>query len=149
MKVGPSEKVTFTVTISNNMPNDIHQVFVTDMFPAELRPVNIESSVGSAWIGGQAGIAELGDMAQGAGAIVKIAAVMGPNVDPEDIVTNRAGVFYQESVALQSEVKLNDELMEPAMLPETGVQLVLPIGAGLVLLGTIAGLRRLRLVRLG
>ena len=146
IKVGPGEMVSFTVSISNNMPNDIHQVFVTDMFPEELTPTDIESSVGIAWIGDQFAVADLGDIAQGQGATIKIMAMTDLNLDPDDIVTNRAGVFYGESVALQDEVRLNDESVEPKTLPETGTQLALPLGAGIVLLGAIVGLRRLRLI---
>jgi len=146
IKVGPGETVSFTVTISNNMPNDIHQVFVTDMFPEELTPTDIETSVGTAWIGGQFAAADLGDIGQGQGAVVEITAVMDPNLDPDDIVTNRAGVLYDESVALQATVTLNDESMMPATLPDTGIKFGLPLGAAVVLLGAIVGLRRMRLI---
>ena len=147
-QVGPGETVSFTVTISNEMPNDIHEVFVTDMFPAELVPTDIESSVGAAWVGGQLAAASLGDMAQGQAATVKIVAVADPNLEPNRIVTNRAGVFYRESVALQAETRLNDVPAEPEVLPETGaLQVGLPLGAAVVLLGTMFGLRRLREAR--
>jgi uncharacterized repeat protein (TIGR01451 family) len=148
-KVGPGDTVSFTVSISNNMPNDIHQVIVTDMFPEELTPTAIESSVGVAWIGGQFAAADLGDIGQGQGAVIEIAAVMDPNLDPDDIVTNRAGVLYNESVALQAKVTLNDESMMPETLPDTGVRFGLPLGAAVVLLGAIVGLRRMRLIRSG
>lgn len=145
-KVGPGETVSFTVVISNNMPNDIHRVLVTDMFPEELTPTAIESSVGVAWIGGQFAAADLGDIGQGQGAVVEITAVMDPNLDPDDIVANRAGVLYDESVALQATVTLNDESMMPATLPDTGIKFGLPLGAAVVLLGAIVGLRRMRLI---
>ena len=146
IKVGPGEAVSFTVSISNNMPNDIHQVLVTDMFPEELTPFDIESSVGIAWIGDQFAVADLGDIAQGQGAAMRITAMTDPNLGPNEIVTNRAGVFYRESVALQDEVRLNDESVKPETLPETGVQFALPLGAAVVLLSAIVGLRRLRLI---
>lgn len=144
-EIGPGETISFTVSITNIMPNDIHQVFVTDMFPAELQPTAIETSVGSAWIGDQVAIAELGDLAQGEGAVVRITAVADPNLDEGDVVVNRAGAFYKESVAMQAEVRLNDEIVAPQSLPETGNALVAPLIAALVLMGAIVVLRRLRL----
>ena len=45
--IGPGEAVSFTVSITNVMPNDIHEVFVTDLFPAELKPTAIKTSAGS------------------------------------------------------------------------------------------------------
>jgi len=147
-QVEAGETISFTVTISNEMPNDIHQVFVTDMFPPELKPVAIESSVGQAWIGGQLAAADLGDLSQGQGATVEIAAVADPNLGSGQKLVNRAGVFYAESVALQAEVHLNEPLAEPMVLPETGgLQLALPVGAGAVLLAVMVSLRRLRVAR--
>ncbi len=146
-QVGPGETISFTVTVSNVMPNDIHEVFVTDLFPPELKPLTIEPSVGAGWVGGQLAAAHLGNLAQGQGATVLITAVADPNLDPNRKLVNRASVFYAESVALQAEVRLNEPMAEPMVLPETGVQLGLPVGAGALLVAAMIGLRRLRTAR--
>lgn len=142
-EVSPGDLVTYTVAITNSMAGTIHQVHVTDMFPPELSPTDIEISTGSAWIGGQFAAAAIGEMAEGQGEVVTITARLSDDAPADRAVTNRAGVFYAESVALQAEATINQRIISNH-LPETGYGTGWPLAA-FALVITIVGLRRLRL----
>ena len=87
----------------------------------------------------------MGDIARGDNAVILISAVADAKLDEGDVIVNRASAFYKESVALQAETRLNDEVMAPQSLPETGNSFVIPLAVAAVLLGAIAALRRLRM----
>jgi uncharacterized repeat protein (TIGR01451 family) len=132
-----------TVTITNNTTNSLHQVYVTDLFPADLTPTEIGSTAGTGWIGGKLAAAAVGLMDAGKVQTVTIAAQLNPNMSPEKIITNKASVFYAESAATQAEVRINEVTNQ---LPETGGGSALPIAA-FALVAVIWGVRRVRLGR--
>ena len=143
--VKPGEVVTMTVTITNNTTNSLHQVYITDLFPTDLTPMEIGSTAGTPWIGGKFAAAAIGLMEPGKVQTLTIAAQLNPNMSPEKIITNKASVFYAESAATQAEVKINDVTVTNH-LPETGGGYALPMAA-FALVAVIWGVRRVRLGR--
>lgn len=142
-QVTPGEKVQFVVNVKNNMPHTVHQVMVTDLYPDGLVPQGIATSAGSAWLGGQFAAAAIGELQQGQTAVVTMTAQLAPDISQDHALTNRASLIYNESVALQDSITINNPEI-PTQLPETGVGIGLQLGALLLLLAII-GFRQIRL----
>jgi uncharacterized repeat protein (TIGR01451 family) len=146
-RVKPEGAVTFMITVKNNMDHAEGDVLVTDLLPAGLTPTQIQTSKGTAWIGGQFAAAAIGQMDKGLTEAVTITAQMDANASSEKALLNRASVIYPESVAVQAQVTLNESSeVTAAHLPETGYGYGLSLLA-LMLGAVIMGLRALRLGR--
>ncbi len=125
--IGPGQQANITLTIDNDLPNDITSVVVTDLFPPGLIPVNVSTSsaTGAAQIvdaygEGQLVVVNLDKMATGAQETINITVVADEELTSRFQFNNKATLFYRESVAHQDSLDFTigtGTLIVPAAAP--------------------------------
>ncbi len=153
-KVEQGDRASFTITVNNHWEKGLSGVIVAGSLPAGLTCVGAAASQGSATCENGLLWADLSGMAAGAMVTVTLDAQVdtGPTID--EVIINKAAVYYQENVAVQAEAQIQviqvaqpaastDGSEQPSTLPVTGGASVLPV-IGVLLAGALFGIRKLR-----
>ena len=104
----PGQSNEITLTVNNDLPNEITNVVVTDLLPPGLNPVEVSTSAGpeavqivNANASGQLVVVNLDKVAAEATATIRMTIVADEVLLPASQVRNTATLFYRESAADQ------------------------------------------------
>jgi uncharacterized repeat protein (TIGR01451 family) len=122
--IAPGGGTEITLTIKNDLPNDITNVVVTDLMPRGLIALDVTSSVEAQHEtivngpDGQLVVVYFDKMASGAEISIRITVIGAADLPGTFQVTNTATLFYRESVADQTSLELTVRGSGPAVAPE-------------------------------
>jgi uncharacterized repeat protein (TIGR01451 family) len=135
--------VSFTITVHNRWEEGMNQVIVADYMPDGLTYVQSTASQGDVtWENGLVW-ASLGHLASDASATVTIMAKIASDAQAGTTILNRAAVYHSENVAVQAEASLGVVKKPNGVLPVTGTSSLIPLVAGILLIGLLLGSRKL------
>lgn len=114
LSLGPAQQVNLTLTVDNNLPNEITNVAITNLLSPGLEVVNVSASTPPADVkivavgdAGQMAVVNFNKLNSGATVTIRMA-VAGRFDLPEDAqLTSTATLFYRESVAHQAAITFN------------------------------------------
>ena len=141
VKAVPTGRVTYTMTVNNNLPEGITDVRVTSYLPQELRFIEARASQGTVeWWNGLL-TAHLGRVIGKGQATVTLVVEVTEDAPADTVLETLASLIYHEGPVVQSSVSIQVGTAIPSALPVTGVGL--PV-VGLVLAMLAFVVHRLR-----
>lgn len=112
--LGPDQTVDITLTVANDLPNDITNVIVTNLFPPGLIPEDVSTAAGPEAVqivdtaaGEKLVVINLSRMTAGAETTITIGAAVEADLVQPGSQTSSATLFYRESVAHQDTVEFS------------------------------------------
>ncbi|MFN8457934.1 MAG: hypothetical protein U0401_25335 [Anaerolineae bacterium] len=140
--INPGDDFSFTLTVKNNLPNEITNVIVTNMMPRGLKALQVSSStrpkdaqIVDGGSDGQLVVVNLDKLAKGAKATITIKVNADIDLLGGTKIKNTATLFYRESFAHQASLDLTvsngEEPIQAAAggTAQTGADFVPPANA--------------------
>lgn len=117
--VAPGDRVEFSLTVSNSLPNSISRVIVTDLLPEDLIIKSVNASAGVAeLLDGKMLAIIVGEVPENGTVDIFFSARVAEHVAEGTQLVNTATLFYAESAADQASVTIT--VGYPASSPQVG-----------------------------
>jgi len=107
ISVPPGGTLTYTIQVANTpgLPSagrKVENVMITDLLPEYLTPVEVTSTVGTLELWDNLLTADIGELEPGQAVTITVKAVVGEDILPTSVITNRASLIYGGNVTVQT-----------------------------------------------